>query len=57
MITTIRNYLISGLLVWLPVIITLFVLKFLFDLLSKSLLLLPPDWQPDRLLGFHGYQN
>lgn len=53
MITTIRNYLISGLLVWLPVIITVFVIKFLFDLLSKSLLLLPPDWQPDRLIGFH----
>lgn len=48
-----RKYLISGLLVWLPVIVTILVLKFLFDLLSKSLLLLPPELQPDRLLGFH----
>ncbi len=48
-----RRYLISGLLVWLPVIITLLVLKFIFDLLSKSLLLLPTNLQPDHLLGFH----
>jgi len=53
MIAAIRKYLLSGLLVWLPVIVTIFVIKFLFDLLSKSLLLLPPDLQPDRLIGFH----
>src|SRR5207253_7325070 len=51
--TQIRKYLLSGLLVWLPVIVTLFILKFLFDLLSKSLLLLPRNLQPDVLLGFH----
>jgi uncharacterized membrane protein len=49
----IRKYFISGLLVWLPIIITLFVIKFLVDLLSKSLLLLPTAYQPDVLLGFH----
>lgn len=53
MIAAIRKYLISGLLVWLPIIITVLVIKFLFDLLSKSLLLLPPQYQPDVLLGFH----
>ncbi|VVC75289.1 hypothetical protein AQUSIP_05770 [Aquicella siphonis] len=53
MIAAIRKYFISGLLVWLPVIITLVVIKFLVDLLSKSLLLLPPAFQPDVLLGFH----
>lgn len=53
MLATIRKYIISGLLVWLPIIITVLVIKFLFDLLSKSLLLLPPDYQPDVLLGFH----
>lgn len=53
MITYLRNYFISGLLVWLPIWVTLLVIKFLVDLLSKSLLLLPPQFQPDVLLGFH----
>jgi uncharacterized membrane protein len=48
-----RRYFISGLLVWLPVIITVLVIKFLVDLLSKSLLLLPHGLQPDTLFGFH----
>jgi uncharacterized membrane protein len=48
-----RKYFISGLLVWLPIVITLLVLKFLVDLLSKSLELLPTSYQPDVLLGFH----
>lgn len=53
MIAAVRRYLLSGLLVWLPVIITIFILNFLIDLLSKSLLLLPKNLQPDVLLGFH----
>ena len=53
MIAYIRNCFISGVLVWLPILVTLFVIKFLVDLLSKSLLLLPQDLQPDKLLGFH----
>lgn len=53
MIAALRKYFIAGLLVWLPIIITLLVIKFLFDILSKSLLLLPRDIQPDVILGFH----
>lgn len=53
MISRIRTYLISGLLVIIPVLVTVLVLKFLVDILSKSLLLLPPSMQPDALLGFH----
>lgn len=53
MIAMLRKYFISGLLVWLPIIITIFVIKFIVDLLSKSLLLLPPKFQPDVILGFH----
>lgn len=48
-----RRCFISGLLVWLPILVTFFVIKFLVDLLSKSLLLLPSQYQPDVLLGFH----
>lgn len=53
MIASIRKYFISGLLVWLPIWVTLLVISFLVDLLSKSLLLLPAKYQPDVLLGFH----
>ncbi len=53
MIAYLRTYFISGLLVWLPIVITLAVLKFLVDLLSRSLLLLPTDYQPDVVFGFH----
>jgi len=53
MMHSIRKYFISGLLVWLPLLVTLLVIKFLFDILSKSLLLLPPKLQPDVLIGFH----
>lgn len=53
MLAYIRKCFISGLLVWIPIMVTLLVLKFLVDLLSKSLLLLPMNYQPDYLLGFH----
>lgn len=53
MVSNIRRYLISGLLVWIPVIVTILIVKFILDLLSKSLLLLPPAWQPDVIFGFH----
>ena len=53
MLAYIRKCFISGLLLWLPIGVTLLVIKFLVDLLSKSLLLLPHQYQPDVLLGFH----
>lgn len=53
MLAFIRKYFISGLLVWLPIWVTLLALSFLVDILSKSLLLLPTRYQPDVLLGFH----
>src|SRR5436190_13059829 len=53
MITRLRTYFISGLLVLIPVLVTILVIRFLVDILSKSLLLLPPTYQPDYLLGFH----
>ncbi len=53
MFSYLRKYFISGLLVWLPIVVTIVVLKFLVDLLSKSLELLPTNYQPDVLLGMH----
>ncbi len=47
-----RRYLIAGLLVWVPLGITWFVIKFMIDLMDQTLLLLPPDFRPENLLGF-----
>lgn len=46
-----KRYLIAGLLVWLPLGVTLAVIKFLVGLFDQSLLLLPYQYRPDVLLG------
>ena len=48
-----RKYLIAGLLVWIPVVITGWVLKLLIDLMDNSLLLLPAHLQTKAWLGMH----
>tara|TARA_B100001250_G_C19719614_1_gene753198 strand:+ start:518 stop:1144 length:627 start_codon:yes stop_codon:yes gene_type:complete len=47
-----RKYIIAGLLVWLPFAATIVIVKLLIDLMDKTILLLPPDWQPANLFGF-----
>ena len=49
----IRSYLVAGLLVWLPIVITLVVIRFIVDLLDSILKLLPRQYQPDVLFGVH----
>ena len=46
-----RNYLIAGLLVWLPIMITVWVVRFLSGILDQSLVLIPPPWRPEALFG------
>lgn len=48
-----KKYFITGLLIWIPLIITLWVLKVIFDTLDGSLLLLPESFQTERWLGVH----
>lgn len=48
-----RRYLITGLLVLVPLVITIWVLKSLIGMMDQSLLLLPLAWRPDNLLGVH----
>jgi len=48
-----KRYLVAGLLVWVPLGITLWVLHFLVTTLDQTLRLLPEAWHPDRLLGYH----
>ena len=46
-----RNYLIAGLLIWLPIMITVWVVRFLTGILDQSLVLIPPPWRPEALFG------
>ncbi len=52
MLGALRRYLIAGLLVWVPLIVTGLIIKFLVDLLDFTILLLPPSWRPEAILGF-----
>jgi len=49
----VKKYFITGLLIWIPLIITIWVLKFIFDTLDQSLLLLPVALQTESWIGFH----
>jgi len=48
----IRRFLIAGLLIWLPIVVTYIVIRFLVDILDRSLTLVPSAYQPEALLGF-----
>jgi uncharacterized membrane protein len=48
-----RTYIVTGLLVWVPLGVTVFLVKFMVDLVDRTLLLLPMDYRPDTLLGVH----
>ncbi len=53
MMVTLRRYFVAGLLVWIPLGITLWVLKLLVDMMDQSLLLVPENYHSDKLFGFH----
>ncbi len=46
-----KKYLITGLLVLVPLVITVWVLKSLIGMMDQSLLLLPEEWHPHTLFG------
>ena len=47
-----RRYFVAGLLVWLPLVATYVVLSFSIRLIDRTLLLLPPQYRPEALIGF-----
>jgi len=49
----VKRYLIAGLLVWVPLGITIWVLHFLVSTLDQTLLLVPESARPEALFGFH----
>lgn len=48
-----RKWLLTGMLVVVPGMITAGVLNWIVGMLDQTLQILPGAWQPDRLLGFH----
>ncbi len=50
---SIKSYIIAGLLVWLPIVATFLVIRFLVDLLDKTVAILPIAYQPQSLVGFN----
>jgi uncharacterized membrane protein len=48
-----KKYLITGLLIWIPLVITIWVLKLIVDSLDQTLLLLPLEFRTENWLGLH----
>jgi len=48
-----KRYFITGLLIWIPLAITMLVLNWLIGTMDQSLQLLPSDLQPEVLWGMH----
>jgi uncharacterized membrane protein len=49
----IRRWLLAGLLVLVPLAITAWLLNWFIATLDQTLQILPGNWQPDTLIGFH----
>lgn len=49
---TLRKYLLAGLLVWLPLGVTVLVVKALIDLMDRVLVFIPEQFSPEALFGF-----
>jgi len=47
-----RRYLVAGVLVWLPILATLWVVVTLLHFMDLTLLLVPPAYRPEKLVGF-----
>jgi len=46
-----RSYFVTGLLIWVPLVITLWVLNLIVGSMDQSLQLLPAQWQPQAIFG------
>jgi uncharacterized membrane protein len=47
-----RRYLVAGVLVWLPILATVWVVSFVLHLMDLTLRVLPPAYRPEALVGF-----
>jgi uncharacterized membrane protein len=51
--TTLKSVFLTGLLVLVPLAITLWVLGLVIGTMDQTLLLLPETWRPEKIIGFH----
>jgi len=51
MMKRLRRYLVAGILVWLPLGITIIIVRFLIGLMDKTLVLVPQPYRPEEWLG------
>jgi len=49
---SLRRYMVAGVLVWLPILATIWVVSFMLHIMDRTLLLLPPSYRPQALVGF-----
>jgi uncharacterized membrane protein len=47
-----RRYMVAGILVWLPILATIWVVSFMLHIMDRTLLLLPAGLRPQALVGF-----
>ena len=47
-----RRYIVAGILVWLPIGVTILLVRILIGLLDRTLILIPQKYQPEELIGF-----
>jgi uncharacterized membrane protein len=47
-----RRYLVAGVLVWLPILATIWVVSFMLRIMDRTMLLVPPAFRPEALVGF-----
>jgi uncharacterized membrane protein len=50
--TALRRYMVAGVLVWLPILATIWVVSFMLHIMDRTLLLLPASFRPQALVGF-----
>lgn len=48
-----QRYLVAGILVWVPLAVTFALVYLAVDITDNTLLLIPEQYRPDSLLGFH----
>jgi uncharacterized membrane protein len=49
---SLRRYMVAGVLVWLPILATIWVVTAMLHIMDRTLLLLPAAYRPEALVGF-----
>ena len=52
-VSTLRKWLVAGILVWAPLAITYWVINSVIGFMDKTILLLPPGYRPEAVFGFN----